>query len=58
MYFINNKTKFRFMGSGSTAVACINTGRNYLGFELDNTYYEVANKRIEDTNYKNKISIK
>jgi site-specific DNA-methyltransferase (adenine-specific) len=46
------------MGSGSTAVACINTGRNYLGFELDNTYYEVANKRIEDTNYKNKISIK
>ena len=63
-FYINNSSNEGdlifdpFMGSGSTAVACINTGRNYLGFELDNTYYEVANKRIEDTNYKNKISIK
>ena len=36
------------MGSGSTAIACINTNRNYIGFELDNTYFEIAKKRIED----------
>ena len=37
------------MGSGTTAVACINTGRNFIGFELDKNYWEIANKRIEDT---------
>ena len=35
------------MGSGSTGVACINTGRNFIGMELDDHYYEVAKKRIE-----------
>lgn len=35
-----------FMGSGTTAVACINTGRNYIGFELDKGYYDIANERI------------
>ena len=34
------------MGSGSTAVACINTNRNYIGFELDTNYYNIANDRI------------
>lgn len=34
------------MGSGSTAIACINTNRNYIGFEMDNVYYELATKRI------------
>ena len=34
------------MGSGTTAVACINTNRNYIGFENDNTYWEKANERI------------
>ena len=38
-----------FMGSGTTAVACINTERNFIGFELDTNYWEIANKRIEDT---------
>lgn len=37
------------IGSGTTAVACINTGRNFIGFELDENYWEIANKRIEDT---------
>lgn len=37
-----------FMGSGSTAVACINTGRNYIGFEIDKEYYNKACERIED----------
>lgn len=35
-----------FMGSGSTAIACINTNRNYIGFELDKHYCEFANERI------------
>jgi len=36
-----------FMGSGTTAIACINTNRNYIGFELDPTYYAIAEERIE-----------
>ena len=36
------------MGSGSTAIACINTNRNYIGFEIDSTYFDLANKRIEE----------
>lgn len=36
------------IGSGTTAIAAINTNRNFIGFELDESYYELANKRIED----------
>lgn len=36
------------MGSGSTGVACVNTGRNFIGIELDPQYFEIAKKRIED----------
>ena len=35
-----------FMGSGTTAVACIRTGRNYIGFELDEQYHAIALERI------------
>ena len=35
------------MGSGTTAIACMNTNRNYIGFELDETYFNLANERIE-----------
>lgn len=35
-----------FMGSGTTAVACIDTRRNYIGFENDKTIYENAQNRI------------
>ena len=35
------------MGSGSTGVACKNTNRNFIGFELDETYFKIANERIE-----------
>ena len=38
------------MGSGTTAIAAINTNRNYLGFELDEKYFELANDRIEKHN--------
>ena len=37
-----------FMGSGSTGVACINTGRNFIGMELDETYFNIAKERIEN----------
>ena len=39
------------MGSGTTAVACMNTNRNYIGFELDSGYYNLTNERI--INHKN-----
>ena len=35
------------MGSGTTAIACINTGRNFIGFELDKHYCDIANERIQ-----------
>ncbi|MEG2178903.1 MAG: site-specific DNA-methyltransferase [Bacteroidales bacterium] len=34
------------MGSGSTGVACKNTNRNFIGIELDETYFEIAKQRI------------
>ena len=37
-----------FMGSGSTGVACVNTGRNFIGMELDPNYFEIAKQRIEE----------
>ena len=37
-----------FMGSGSTGVACKNTGRNFIGMELDETYFNIAKERIEN----------
>ena len=35
------------MGSGSTGVACVNTGRNFIGFELDTDIFNTASERIE-----------
>lgn len=37
-----------FIGSGTTARACINTNRNYIGFELDEHYYNVAIQRTDE----------
>lgn len=36
------------IGSGSTAIACINVNRNYIGFEIDKNYYEIAKERIKN----------
>ena len=38
------------MGSGSTGVACVNTGRNFIGMELDSKYFEIAKNRIKKEN--------
>ncbi|MCX8075227.1 MAG: site-specific DNA-methyltransferase [Clostridia bacterium] len=35
------------MGSGTTAIACINSNRKYIGFEKDDRYYKSAKERIE-----------
>lgn len=37
-----------FLGSGTTAVACILENRNYIGVELNKKYYDIANKRISE----------
>lgn len=36
------------MGSGSTGVACVNTGRKFIGIELDDKYFEIAESRIKE----------
>lgn len=36
------------MGSGSTGVACINTGRKFIGIEKETKYFEIARQRIND----------
>ena len=40
------------MGSGSTMVACQNTNRNGIGIEMDDNYFEIAKKRINQNEYK------
>lgn len=40
------------MGSGSTGIACVNTNREFIGYELNKEYFEIAKKRIEDTKIK------
>jgi site-specific DNA-methyltransferase (adenine-specific) len=37
-----------FMGSGTTGVACVQTGRNFIGIEIDPTYFALAQRRIRD----------
>ena len=36
-----------FMGSGTTAVCCVDTNRQYIGFEIDETYYDVCQRRLK-----------
>lgn len=37
-----------FSGSASTAIACINTKRNYIGFEIDKEYYDISMERLSE----------
>jgi site-specific DNA-methyltransferase (adenine-specific) len=36
------------MGSGTTGVACANLNRDFIGIEMDETYFNIAKKRIEE----------
>lgn len=48
-YTLRGQTVLDFtMGAGSTGVACVNTGRNFIGIELDDEYFEIAKNRIAD----------
>lgn len=37
-----------FMGSGTTGVACYNTGRDFIGIEKDKGYFDLAKERIDN----------
>ena len=37
-----------FMGSGTTGVACVRTGRKFIGIEKEPKYFEIAKRRISD----------
>jgi len=39
-----------FMGSGTTAIACLNTNRQYLGSEINKEFYELTLDRIKNSN--------
>lgn len=44
-----------FMGIGTTAIACIHLNVNFIGFEIDKKYFEIANECIEKEKMKEKI---
>lgn len=53
MYILNSSNEGDlvfdpFIGAGSTALACIETNRRYLGLEIDPNYYEIAARRITE----------
>jgi site-specific DNA-methyltransferase (adenine-specific) len=45
------------MGSGTTAVACINTNRNYIGIEIDPTYHKISLDRLNGIMAQGQMSI-
>mgnify|MGYP003632981409 CR=1 FL=1 len=52
-YTNENETVLDFtMGSGSTGVACVNTKRNFIGIEMDSSYFEIAEQRIKEAEFK------
>ena len=44
------------MGSGTTGVACKNLNRNFIGIELDETYFNIAKQRIENHKVQEKLT--
>lgn len=56
-YTKENETVLDFtMGSGSTGVACININRDFIGIELDDKYFDIAKKRIENGSVQEEIN--
>jgi DNA modification methylase len=57
-YTISDDTVFDpFMGSGTTAVACIQMGRNFIGCEMNPTYFAIAEKRIAEAQLQIRMGI-
>ncbi len=46
---VNDTVFDPFMGSGSCGVAAVQTGRNFIGIEISEEYYRIAEKRIKET---------
>jgi len=46
-----------FMGSGTTGVACLQTGRRFIGIEIDPTYYAMAEKRIAEAQMQQRLPL-
>ena len=46
-----------FMGSGTTGVACVQTGRKFIGIEIDEKYFEIAKKRIQEAQLQLRMEI-
>lgn len=61
-YLIKTYTKENMLvldnciGSGTTAIACINTNRNFIGIELEQKYVDIANQRIEEALKQSKLN--
>jgi predicted RNA methylase len=46
-----------FMGSGTTGVACVQTGRGFIGCEIDPGYYAIAKLRIEEAQMQGRLDM-
>lgn len=46
-----------FMGSGTTGVACVKTGRNFIGIEIHEPYFRIAKKRIKEAQMQLRMEI-
>jgi DNA modification methylase len=46
-----------FMGSGSTGVACVNMGKKFIGVEIDEKYFDISCKRIEQAQKQGRMAI-
>lgn len=46
-----------FMGSGTTGVACVQTGRNFIGCEISEEYFKIAEKRIAEARLQMRLPI-
>jgi site-specific DNA-methyltransferase (adenine-specific) len=46
-----------FMGSGTTGVACVQTGRNFIGIEIDPTYFAIAERRIAEAQMQPRLEV-
>ena len=47
-----------FLGSGTTAIAALKTGRYFIGIEKEPKYVEIANKRIQEFMAQNEIDVR